>query len=155
ASLPRRDLVAGHGIHLHIECQQVVATLRAMAVVDLLEEEVAVEALAEQTPLHVRERHDHRVDRSVGAELVQRQHFGMSSLVEGAGARRLPPARSSNRSYADDGAVPAAAPCSYCASICASSSSEPCAIGPVNHLRAERSHQPPTSTNVPTTAIGA
>ena len=32
------------------------------AVVDLLEEEVAVQALAEQPALHVGERHDHRVD---------------------------------------------------------------------------------------------
>ena len=81
-ALPRGELVAGHRIHLHLERQQVVAALRAVPVVDLLEEEVAVQALAEQPSLHVGERHDHRVDRRVGAKLFKRQHGAKPPSVE-------------------------------------------------------------------------
>ena len=73
-ALPRRELVARHRVHLHVEREQVVAALGAVPVLDLLEEEVSVQALAEQPPLHVGERHDHRVDRLIRAQLLERQH---------------------------------------------------------------------------------
>jgi hypothetical protein len=63
-----------------------------VAVLHLLEEEVAVQALSEQPALHVGERHDHRVDRRIRAQLVERQQRN-ASFVEGAGACRPPPIR--------------------------------------------------------------
>ena len=41
------------------------------------------------------------------------------------------------------------------ASILASSSSEPIRIGPLNHLLAETTHQPPNRMNAPPTVSGA
>ena len=73
-ALPRGDLVARHRVHLHVEREQVVAALGAVPVLDLLEEEVPVQPLAEQPSLHVGERHDHRVDRLIRAQLLERQH---------------------------------------------------------------------------------
>ena len=72
APLPARDLVAGHGIHLHLEREEVVAPLHVLDPV--LEEEVLVQALAEQAPLHVGERDDDRVEAVVGSQLVECQH---------------------------------------------------------------------------------
>ena len=62
AALPARDLVAGHGVHLHLEREQVVAALDRVAGVQLVEEELGVEALAHQAALHVREGRDDGVD---------------------------------------------------------------------------------------------
>jgi hypothetical protein len=45
-----------------------------VAVIHLLEEEVAMQALAEQPSLHIGEGHDHRVDRRIGAQLFERHH---------------------------------------------------------------------------------
>src|SRR4029077_3780775 len=86
AAFPRGELVTRYGIHLHVEGEQIVAPLRPVSVLDLLEEEVAMEALAEQAPLHIRERHDHGVDRLIAAQLVERQHI---ALLRG-GSRRAP-----------------------------------------------------------------
>ena len=61
-------------VHLHVEREQVVAALGAVPVLDLLEEVIALLPLPDQPALHVGERHDDRVDRGIGAELVKRQH---------------------------------------------------------------------------------
>ena len=63
AALPARHRVARHRVHLHLEREQVVAALDLVAGVELLEEELRVEALAHQAALHVGERGDDRVDR--------------------------------------------------------------------------------------------
>ena len=62
AALPARHLVAGLGVHLHVEREQVVAALDVVAAVHLREEELGVQALAHQAALHVGEGDDHRVD---------------------------------------------------------------------------------------------
>ena len=77
ASLPARELVAGDGIHLHLEREQVVAALDRMAGADLLDEELAVQPLPHEPALHVRERDDDGVDRArldVRLQLVEAQH---------------------------------------------------------------------------------
>ena len=66
------------------------------------------------------------------------------SFVEGAG-----------RAGSEVGVGVGGDPGSYCASMRARSSSVPCEIGPLNHLFAETSHQPPTRRIVPPTASGA
>ena len=66
AVLPARDRVAGDRIHLHVEREQVVAALDPV-LGDVLEEELAVHALAHQPALHVGERDDDGVDRLVRA----------------------------------------------------------------------------------------
>ena len=79
APLPARELVARHRIHLHLEREQVVAALDRVPGVDLLDEELAVQALAQQPSLHVGEGDDDRVDRArlhVGLQLVEAQHEG-------------------------------------------------------------------------------
>ena len=62
AAFPIRHGVARNRIHLHIERQQIVATLDAM-VDDVLEEVLPLDALADQPSLHVGEGGDDRVDR--------------------------------------------------------------------------------------------
>ena len=77
AALPARERVARDRIHLHLEREQVVAALDRVARADLLDEELAVQALAQQPALHVGERDDDRVDRArlhVGPQLVEAQH---------------------------------------------------------------------------------
>ena len=77
APLPACDRVARHRIHLHLEREQVIAALDAVAGVELVEEELAVQALTHQPPLHVREGNDDRVDGAaldVRPQLVDAQH---------------------------------------------------------------------------------
>ena len=78
--VPARDLVAGHRVHLHLEREQVVAALDGVLFVEnLLDEELGVEPLPHQAPLHVGERDDDRVDLAGGDQLSQRvgaQHPG-------------------------------------------------------------------------------
>ena len=77
ALLPARERVARHGIHLHLEREQVVAALDPVPRVHLVEEELAVQALPEQPALHVREGDDDRVDRPalhVRPQLLEAQH---------------------------------------------------------------------------------
>ena len=77
--LPARDLVSRHGIHLHLEREQVVAALDGTVGLGLVDEELGVQALAEQAPLHVGEGHDHRVEfahRDEILELREGQHGG-------------------------------------------------------------------------------
>ena len=62
ALLPARDLVARDRVHLHVQGKQVVAALDRVLGLDLLDEELAVEPLSEQAPLHVGEGDDDRVD---------------------------------------------------------------------------------------------
>ncbi len=76
AVLPIRHLVAGERLHVHIERQQVVAALHAVAG-HLVEEVLDLDPLAEKPPLHVGEGGDDRVDRALLArlaELVEREH---------------------------------------------------------------------------------
>ncbi len=76
-ALPARDLVTGNRIHLHVERKQVVAPLDRVLVLDLVHEELRVEPLSHQSPLHVRERDDDRVDRAgvdLGLQLGEREH---------------------------------------------------------------------------------
>ncbi len=77
AGVPVGEGVPGHRIHLHVEGEQVGAALDPMGRDVVLDEVRAVDALADQTPLHVGEGHDHGVDRVVshrGLELVEGQH---------------------------------------------------------------------------------
>jgi hypothetical protein len=79
AALPARECITGYRVHLHLEREQVVAALHRMPGPHLVDEELAVEALAHQPPLHVGERHDDGVDRArldVGPQLVEREHGG-------------------------------------------------------------------------------
>ena len=71
--LPVGHLVAGHGIHFHVQREQVVAPLDAV-VGDLVEEVGDVDSLADETALHVRERGHDRVDRArlrLGTQLLE------------------------------------------------------------------------------------
>ena len=71
--LPVRHLVTGHGVHLHVQREQVVTALDAV-VDDLVEEVRDVDPLAHQPSLHVCERGHDRVDRArfgLGAELAR------------------------------------------------------------------------------------
>ena len=61
AALPVGEAVARHGIHLHVDGQQVVTCVGAV-VQALLQEEPGVESLAQQPPVTVGEGDDHRVD---------------------------------------------------------------------------------------------
>src|SRR5205807_247984 len=77
--LPARDRVAGHGLHLHLEREQVVAALDPVAAVAdrVVEEELRLEPLAHEPALHVGERDDDRVDRAalhVAPQLLDAQH---------------------------------------------------------------------------------
>ncbi len=77
-ALPVGHPVAGDGVHLHVEGEEVVAALDAVLGDPALEEEVSVDALAHQPALHVRERDDDRVDRTgldLGGQLLER-HAG-------------------------------------------------------------------------------
>ncbi len=81
ARLPAREGVAGRGVHLHVAGQQVVAGVHAVGG-DLVQEEAAVDALADQAPVEIRERRDHRVDAALGhlaLEAVEVQHSGNGS----------------------------------------------------------------------------
>ena len=71
ALLPARDLVARDRVHLHLEREQVVAALDGVPGVHLLDEELGMEALAEQASLHVGERDDDRVDLAGGDEILE------------------------------------------------------------------------------------
>ena len=77
APLPARNRVPRHRIHLHLEREQVVAALDAVAGVELVEEELAVQALPHQPTLHVGEGDDDSVDGAaldVRPQLVDAQH---------------------------------------------------------------------------------
>ncbi len=89
ASLPARHRVAGDGIHLHLEREQVVAAFDLVARVQFLEEELGVQPLAHQPSLHVGEGRDHRVDRArldVRPQLLQGQHAATISQPESSTA---------------------------------------------------------------------
>ncbi len=64
ATLPARDLVARGRVHLHVECEEVVASLDRVPRVHLVDEELRVEPLAHEAALHVGERDNDRVDRA-------------------------------------------------------------------------------------------
>ena len=73
--LPGGERVAGHGVHLDIDGEQVVAPLRAMGQ-DVVEEEARVQPLALQSPLHVGEGHNDGVDFAavdLGSQRVHRE----------------------------------------------------------------------------------
>jgi hypothetical protein len=87
ALLPARDAVARHRIHLHVECEQVVAPFDAVLGHLSLDEELPVQALSHQPALHVGERHDDRVDRAVfdgRGEVFEHEH----RMEPNAGNRR-------------------------------------------------------------------
>ena len=84
--LPARDLVPRHRVHLHLEREQVVAALDGVLGLHLLDEELTVQALAHQPPLHVGEGDDDRVDLAGRDQLLQ--------VVEGQhGADPIPSGR--------------------------------------------------------------
>ena len=64
APLPRRHRVARDGVHLDVNCQQVVAALGAV-LEHHVEEVRRGQALALETPLHVRDHEHHGVDGAV------------------------------------------------------------------------------------------
>ena len=64
AAFPARDRVPRDRVHLHLEREQVVAALDRMARADLVDEELAVQPLAQQAALHVGERDHDGVDRT-------------------------------------------------------------------------------------------
>src|SRR5207247_9594012 len=70
--LPVRHLVAGDGVHLHVQREQVVATLDRLAVAGRLHEVLGIYALAHQATLHVADGDHDGVDDTlldVGGEL--------------------------------------------------------------------------------------
>jgi hypothetical protein len=86
AALPVGHLVARHRLHLHVEREQVVAALDAV-VDDVVEEVLALDAFAEQPPLHVGEGGDDGVDRAVLdllAQVVDREHARGPARAAGA-----------------------------------------------------------------------
>jgi hypothetical protein len=80
AFLPARGGVAGDGFHVDVVGEQIVAAMGFGH--GAFEEELALEALADQPALHVREAAEHGIDGAagdVGAERIQRVgcgHFG-------------------------------------------------------------------------------
>ena len=83
--LPARDLVPGNRVHLHVYRKQVVAALYGVLVGHLVAEELPVEPLAHESPLHVGECDDDRVDRAgldLRPQLVQRQHQAILRPVD-------------------------------------------------------------------------
>ncbi len=81
ALVPARQCVAGNGVHLHLEREEVVTALDAVLGC-FLDEELAVETLAHQAPLHVREGDDDRVDRAaldLRPQFLERDHEPESS----------------------------------------------------------------------------
>ena len=90
AALPGADGVAVHGVHVHVDGQQVVAALGAV-LEHGVEKELGVDPLALQPALHVRERDHDGVDGLVpdlGPQLVDGQgwwglrHRGSSALLQ-------------------------------------------------------------------------
>ena len=88
ATLPGRHRVAGDGVHLDIDGEQVVAALSAV-VEHMVEEETCVQALALEAALHVGEAHDDRVDRTLVDAVAQIIHRQLRSL-RGCGLGGLP-----------------------------------------------------------------
>ena len=70
AALPARHLVAGDGVHVDVDGQQVVAAL-GVVLDDLVEEVRRGEALALQAPLHVGDHEQDCVDLARGGGLSQ------------------------------------------------------------------------------------
>ena len=78
ALLPVRHLIPGHGVHLHVEREQVVAPLDAL-LDDLIEEVMDLDPLTDESALHIGKRRDDRVDGAalgVVAQHIQGHHPG-------------------------------------------------------------------------------
>ena len=99
AALPVGHLVAGDGIHLHVERQQVVAPLDRLPVAGGVHEVLGVEALAHQPALHVGEGDDDGVDLTLfdlSRELVLAESgpaLAMSGLVRLVSGQHLDTSR--------------------------------------------------------------
>jgi hypothetical protein len=79
AALPGRHVVAVDGVHVHVDGEQVVASL-GVVLHDFVEEMPRRQSLPLETPLHVCDTQQHGVDRPVShgtAELVER-HFPLA-----------------------------------------------------------------------------
>ena len=61
AELPIGEFVAGDGLHLHVDGEQVIAAVGAVPG-GALEEEVGIEALAHEAAVEIGEDHQHGVD---------------------------------------------------------------------------------------------
>jgi hypothetical protein len=68
--LPTGKAVARHRLHLHVASQQVVAQVDAM-LDDLVHKERASDAFAQQSPIHVGESGDDRLDFFPSNKLLQ------------------------------------------------------------------------------------
>ena len=88
AALPRGHRVAGDGVHVDVDREQVVAAFRAGAH-DVVEEVAGGKALALQTSLHVGDPDDDRVDLVGGDECRE--------PIDGEAGRALLQSTSSNR----------------------------------------------------------
>jgi hypothetical protein len=79
--LPVGHLVAGHGIHVHVEREQVVAALDPV-LDDVVEKILRLDALPEKATLHVGEGGDDGVDRArfdLLAQVIEREHSGRAA----------------------------------------------------------------------------
>ena len=134
-AVPGRHRVPVHGVHLHVDREQVVAAFREV-LGHLVEEELRRQPLALQAALHVGEGQHDGVDRAVAdldPQALQGQHAAV--LRDGPGTpvfRHWHPIRLSAGEPAP-GAGQLASSCS----MAASSSGVPCTRGPVNQFLAE------------------
>jgi hypothetical protein len=83
AGLPAGHLVARHGIHLHVERQQVVAAFGRLSLIGGLDEILRIDPLAHEPTLHVGERNDHRVDLA-GGDFLGELLLGQQGITEPA-----------------------------------------------------------------------
>ena len=72
ALVPAREREAGDRSHLHVDGEEVVARVCALAYG--LDEEAGVEPLADQAPVMVGEGNHHGVDRRIRRQLLDRHH---------------------------------------------------------------------------------
>ena len=83
AGLPVHEGEPVGRVHLHVRAEQVRAEVGAV-VDDAVEERLRLDALAHEAPLHVRDRHDQRVDPAVpdhGLELLEHRVPGGGAAV--------------------------------------------------------------------------
>ena len=82
AAIPGRHLVPVHGVHVHVDREQVVAAL-GVVLGHLFEEELRGQPLSLEPALHVGERQHHGVDAVVAGldpQLLHRQHAALAAL---------------------------------------------------------------------------
>ena len=102
---------------------------------------------------------DRHADRAPGGraflEPSQERPRLHAGIIARRAARRVPLGVRRAPRAPDPELCSAQSPALYCASMRSSSASSPWRIGPLNQRWADRTHQPPKSTNAPPTVSGA